>query len=154
MKYDASTRTQQFTSEQEVDRFHSEVTALLREAVSAASHHGVAKTGKLAAQAVFWDFASVMRAPPMSTVTRSRPRRAGVTLRTRAQHGPLSSSTSTITSCPAPIAARSASTSSCDTIRMSRSVRERGNHEGGAMVSVQDLHREIRPRTAWGANHP
>lgn len=62
MKYDPSTRTLQFTSDQEVERFHAEVTALLRDAVSAASHLGDANTGKLAAQAVFRDFASVMRA--------------------------------------------------------------------------------------------
>ncbi|MDO9019868.1 MAG: hypothetical protein Q8S73_26240 [Deltaproteobacteria bacterium] len=75
MKYDASTRTLQFTSDQEVDRFHAEVTALLRDAVSAASHHGDARAGKLAAQAVFRDFASVLRA--LNVLRRHLDRSAG-----------------------------------------------------------------------------
>ena len=62
MKYDPSTRTLQFASDQEVERFHAEVTTLFREAVTEASRHGDAHAGKIAAQAVFKDFASVMRA--------------------------------------------------------------------------------------------
>jgi hypothetical protein len=62
MKFDAATRTLQFASDQEVARFHAEVTALLRDAVSEASRHGDAQAGKAAAQSVFKDFASVLRA--------------------------------------------------------------------------------------------
>lgn len=62
MKYDPSTRTLQFANDQEVARYHAEVTALLRDAVSEASRHGDAQAGKLAAQAVFKDFGCVMRA--------------------------------------------------------------------------------------------
>ena len=62
MKYDPATRTLEFSSDQEVARFHAEVTTLLRDAVSEASRHGDAQAGKVAALAVFKDFASVMRA--------------------------------------------------------------------------------------------
>lgn len=75
MKYDHTTRTLQFTSDQEVDRFHAEVTTLLRDAVTEASRHGDAHAGKLAAQAVFKDFASVMRA--LNVLRRHLEREAG-----------------------------------------------------------------------------
>lgn len=61
MKYDPSTRALRFASDQELDRFHAEVTALLRDAVSEASRHGDAQAGRVAAQSVFRDFACVLR---------------------------------------------------------------------------------------------
>jgi hypothetical protein len=62
VKYEPTTRTLEFGSQDEVERFHTELTALLREAVTSASRHGDASAGKQAAQAVFKDFAAVMRA--------------------------------------------------------------------------------------------
>lgn len=62
MKYDPAARALQFTGDDEVVRFHAEVTALLRESVTAASKHGDADAGKAAAREVFKQYASVMRA--------------------------------------------------------------------------------------------
>jgi hypothetical protein len=61
LKYDPASHTLEFASDEEADRFHTELTALLRVAVTDVSRHGEAEEGKAAAQAVFKEFASVMR---------------------------------------------------------------------------------------------
>lgn len=61
MKFDPAARALQFITDDEVSRFHAEVTALLRESVTAASKHGDAEAGKAAAREVFKQYASVMR---------------------------------------------------------------------------------------------
>jgi hypothetical protein len=61
VKYDPQTRTLTFASDDEVERFHAEITALLREAVVSVSKHGEAEQGKAAAQGVFKQFGAVMR---------------------------------------------------------------------------------------------
>lgn len=61
MKYEPSTHTLQFSNDDEVARFHLEVTALLRDMVTEASRHGDADAGKAAAKEVFKEFGSVMR---------------------------------------------------------------------------------------------
>lgn len=62
MKYDPDAHALQFTNEDEVNRFHAELTSLLRVAVTSVSRHGEAEQGKAAAQGVFKEFAAVMRA--------------------------------------------------------------------------------------------
>ncbi|MEI8254612.1 MAG: hypothetical protein WCJ30_02975 [Deltaproteobacteria bacterium] len=62
MKYDPDSHALQFTNEDEVTRFHMELTALLRVAVTDVSRHGEAEEGKAAAQGVFKEFPGVMRA--------------------------------------------------------------------------------------------
>lgn len=61
MRYDPDARSLSFTHAEEAERFHAEVTALLREAVTAASRHGDAEAGKAAAREVFKQYASVLR---------------------------------------------------------------------------------------------
>lgn len=62
MKYEPEARALQFTTDEELARFHAEVTALLRDAVTQASRHGDADAGKAAAREVFKQFATVLRA--------------------------------------------------------------------------------------------
>lgn len=61
MKYDPAAHALQFATDEEVERFHAEVTALLRDAVTHASRHGDADAGKAAAREVFKQFATVLR---------------------------------------------------------------------------------------------
>jgi hypothetical protein len=62
LKYDPETRALQFSNDEEVVRFHSELTALMRTAVTAVSRHGEDQEGKAAAQGVFKELPSIMRA--------------------------------------------------------------------------------------------
>jgi hypothetical protein len=62
MKYDPAQHTLSFASDEEVKRFHWELTALLREVVTEASRHGDRDEGKAAAQSVFKDCPTVLRA--------------------------------------------------------------------------------------------
>ncbi len=62
MKYDPTERSLQFATDDEVERFHKELTLLLREVVTEASRHGDRDQGKAAAKSVFKDVPTVLRA--------------------------------------------------------------------------------------------
>lgn len=62
MKFEPNGRVLEFASEEEVLRFHTELTALLRDVVANASHHGDRDEGKAASKEVFKEFATILRA--------------------------------------------------------------------------------------------